>query len=359
MQQWWSRWRPTQGRYKRSEFVRGGLGGLAGIVLAALAGKLFDVGPAGLPFIVAPMGAAAVLLFAAPASPLAQPWPLLAGNIVSAAIGVASGRLFGDVVVAAAVAVGAAIAVMMLLRCLHPPGGACALFAAAATPVVHDQGFLFPVFPVAVDSIFLLATALVVNNLTGRRYPHAPPVEPVRTIGTDVVPTQRIGVGTDDVSAAIARLDQGLDVHPGDVVALIRDAEHHALDRRLGRLTVGAVMARDVLTVLPTETVYRVRLIINQHHVKAVPVIDEQRHVIGIVTVYDLFNRNLAAVDAVSTIMSSPVTTIGADAPVADLVALMSDRGLRHIPVVDADQRMVGIVTRSELIAVLHRALVG
>ncbi|MGN6605522.1 MAG: HPP family protein [Jatrophihabitans sp.] len=350
-------WRPTQGAYKRAEFLRGGLGALVGIVVAAVAGRLLDVGPAGLPYIVAPMGAAAVLLFAAPASPLAQPWPLLAGNIVSATIGVASGRLFDDVVLATSVAVGAAIAAMMLLRCLHPPGGACALFAAAAAPVVHHQGFLFPLFPIAVDSVFLLAVAVLVNNLTGRRYPHVPPVEPVRTLGRDVVPTQRLGVHTDDVVAAIARLDQGLDVHPGDVVALIRDAEQHALDRQLGRRTVETVMARDVLTVTPADTVYRVRLIIHQHHVKAVPVVDAERHVLGIVTIYDLFGLNLAAVDRVTTVMTSPVTTIAADAPVSDLVALMSDRGLRHIPVVDADGRLVGIVTRGELIAVLHRAL--
>ena len=40
------------------------------------------------PWFIAPMGASAVLLFAAPASPLAQPWSLMAGNLVSALIGV-------------------------------------------------------------------------------------------------------------------------------------------------------------------------------------------------------------------------------------------------------------------------------
>jgi CBS domain-containing membrane protein len=97
----------------------------------------------------------------------------------------------------------------------------------------------------------------------------------------------------------------------------------------------------------------------NQHHVKAVPVVDEERRVVGIVTVYDLFNLQLANLDPASKIMTSPVTTIGADEPVARLVALMSDAGLRHIPVVDGEWRLAGIVTRSELIAVLNRALVS
>ena len=115
-----------------------------------------------------------------PASPLAQPWAVLVGNVVSAAIGVAAGRWIDDVALAAAVAVAVAIGVMMLLRCLHPPGGACALFAAVAAPAVRHQGFLFAVTPIAVDTVCLLAIALLVNNLTGRTYPHVPkaPVHP-------------------------------------------------------------------------------------------------------------------------------------------------------------------------------------
>jgi CBS domain-containing membrane protein len=319
---------------------------------------LLDVGPAALPFIVAPIGASAVLLFAASASPLAQPWPLVGGNVISALIGVAAGRVFDDVTIAASVAVGLAIAVMMLLRCLHPPGGACALFAAAASPVVHHHGFLFPIFPVAVNSVFLLFVALLVNNLSGRRYPHVAATPAAPPAGRDRAPSERIGMHTEDIARAMARLDQGLDILPADVIALVRDAELHALDRQLGQLRVGTLMARDVLTVLPTETIYRVRLIMNQHHVKAVPVVDAERHVVGIVTVYDLFNLNLANVDPAAKVMSSPVVTIRTDAPVAELVSLMSDRGLRHVPVVDQDGVLAGIVTRSELIAVLNRALV-
>jgi CBS domain-containing membrane protein len=247
---------------------------------------------------------------------------------------------------------------MMLLRCLHPPGGACALFAAAASPVVHHQGYLFPIFPVAINSLFLLVAAVLVNNLSGRRYPHVPAAAPAPRVGRDPAPSERIGMQTADIAQAMARLDQGLDILPADVIALVRDAELHALDRQLGRLRVETLMARDVLTVLPNETIYRVRLIMNQHHVKAVPVIDAERHVVGIITVYDMFNLNLANVDPAAKIMTSPVVTIPTDAPVAELVSMMSDRGLRHIPVVDAEQRLVGIVTRSELIAVLNRALV-
>jgi len=223
---------------------------------------------------------------------------------------------------------------------------------------VHHQGFAFALFPVAVNTVLLLVIATAVNNLTGRRYPHVPRSAP-QVAGTERPASERLGMQTDDIQAAMARLDQGLDILPDDVVALMRNAEAHALDRQLGQLRVDAVMARDVMVVLEFETVYRVRLIMNQHHVKAVPVVDSDRKVVGIITIYDLFRLGLANLDPASKVMSHPAATINAAAPVASLVALMTAQGLRHIPVVDDTDRLVGIVTRTELIAVLNQALVS
>ncbi len=81
------------------------------------------------------MGASAVLLFAAPASPLAQPWSIVVGNGVSALMGVLSASLVPDPALAAALAVMLAIAAMFLTRSLHPPGGAVAL-----TAVIGGEG---------------------------------------------------------------------------------------------------------------------------------------------------------------------------------------------------------------------------
>ena len=95
----------------------------------------------------------------------------------------------------------------------------------------------------------------------------------------------------------------------------------------------------------------------NQHHVKALPVVSPERKVLGIVTIADLFNLDVAELAPVSSVMTAAAATIREDAPVSDLVQLMVDRGFRHVPVLDRGDRLVGIVTRSELIVVLHRAL--
>lgn len=341
-------------RQPTSEFVRAALGALVGIVVAGAAALVVPGGTESLPFVIAPMGASAVLLFAVPASPLAQPWNVVGGNLISTAIGLAAHWWIPNALAAASVAVGTAIAVMMLLRCLHPPGGACALLAATATPAIDAQGLAFIALPVAVNTVALLLVALAVNNATGFRYPHRPPPVPAHP-----TPAEALGVQPADVEQAMRRSGRGLDVLPGDVFALIREAETRALDRRLGSLPVSSIMRRDVAVVLPYETIYRARLLIVQRHVKSLPVIDDERRVIGIVSITDLFNRDVVELKKVETMMTTDVVTLPETAPVAELVPLMTDTGYRHMPIVDADDRLVGMVTRGELIAVLNRALLG
>jgi CBS domain-containing membrane protein len=88
------------------DVVRTGLGALLGILVSGATALAIPNGAEALPSIVAPMGASAVLLFAVPGSPLAQPWPLLGRNLVSTAIGLAAHWLIGVPVFAAAVGVG-------------------------------------------------------------------------------------------------------------------------------------------------------------------------------------------------------------------------------------------------------------
>ena len=109
-------------------WLRGAIGATIAIALAGVLTRL--VAPAALPWLIAPLGASAVLVFAVPASPLAQPWSVAGGNLLSAATGLVLGHLVGVPWLAASLAVGVAIAVMTLTRSLHPPGGACALLCA-------------------------------------------------------------------------------------------------------------------------------------------------------------------------------------------------------------------------------------
>src|ERR1700741_3800336 len=88
-------WLPSPSTASRREQLRAAGGALFGLLLTALIGLYLF--PGGSIFLVAPMGPSSVLLFALPASPLAQPWSAIGGNVVSGLTGVICMRCFGDV----------------------------------------------------------------------------------------------------------------------------------------------------------------------------------------------------------------------------------------------------------------------
>ena len=146
----------------------GGFCGILGVYLVSKA--MLDT--QGTVMIVASMGATAVLLFAVPNSALAQPWNVVGGHLVSAAIGVSCSQLVADPVIAAAVSVGCAIAAMHYLRCIHPPGGATALSAVIGGPTVQALGYAYVLQPVLVNTLVILGIAVIFNALFNRyRYP--------------------------------------------------------------------------------------------------------------------------------------------------------------------------------------------
>lgn len=146
------------------------LGGFVGIWAILLVSR-HSLGAAALP-IVASMGASAVLLFAVPHGPLSQPWSLVGGHLFSALVGVGCARTLGTDFVSAAAAVGLAIGLMHLLRCIHPPGGATALFAVLGGPAVQELGYEYVLTPVLLNVGVILVVAVVFNApFAWRRYP--------------------------------------------------------------------------------------------------------------------------------------------------------------------------------------------
>ena len=176
-----------------------------------------------LPIIVAPLGASAVLIFAVPSSPLAQPWPVIGGNVLSVLAGVAAFNAFPNTAVAAGVAVGGAILVMSLLRCLHPPGGAAALTAVIGSHGVHAAGYSFAFAPVGINSIALVSLGMFFHRATGGSYPHHP----------ELVPQQSgSGIHLADIDAALEDMHESFDISREDLAVLLARAEVHSTVRQ-------------------------------------------------------------------------------------------------------------------------------
>ena len=357
------------------ERVRSAVGALVGILATGLLSRAAIGDASALPVMIAPMGASAVLLFAVPASPLAQPWSIVGGNLVASLVGVAVASWISDPFLASALAFSCAIALMMAQRCLHPPSGAVALTAVLGGPAIHDLGYGFVLWPVGANSLLLLAAAILFNNLTGRSYPHVQARVSSDHGTRDPAPSARVGFTSSDLDAVLKDYDQLLDVGRGDLEAILRQAEFRSYRRRSGQTTCADIMSRDVIAIAPTAPLREALDLLRRHHIKILPVTDERARVLGVVTQTDILDKTVwdrrgprlglgrrlrltlsrgrAPFGSVEDIMTHSVTSVRPETQIADVVLQMSDVGLHHLPVVGADERLVGIISQTDLIAAL------
>ncbi len=121
-------------------------------------------------WLMASLGASALLVFALPQSPMAQPWAVIAGNTLSALVGISILHLVNQPLLAMPLAASLSILGMFLLRCLHPPAAAVALIVVLGNITYYR----YALFPVMVDSILLVIAGAMYSNLTGKSYPNQP-----------------------------------------------------------------------------------------------------------------------------------------------------------------------------------------
>ncbi|MEV0964323.1 MULTISPECIES: CBS domain-containing protein [unclassified Streptomyces] len=141
---------------------------------------------------------------------------------------------------------------------------------------------------------------------------------------------------------------------------------------------VGSLMVGDVVTVVPSTPFKEVAKRLAEHDISGLPVLDEDDRVVGVVSETDLLARQAAAAGSgpaapasrdgtgalpggdrdtltAGRLMSSPAVTVHAEETIAEAARTMLRRGVERMPVVDEENRLVGIVTRRDLLQVFLR----
>jgi CBS domain-containing membrane protein len=138
--------------------------------------------------------------------------------------------------------------------------------------------------------------------------------------------------------------------------------------RKIIEIPVGDLMSAPALTVKPETTIDELTRLFTEHEFNGLPVVNDLRVLVGIVTQLDLFKLHLlpyprfvpvldnAWVSSVGAVMSSSVVTLYPVEPAIRAMALMVDYRIRTIPVVNdvaGGKVVVGVVTRRDLTAAL------
>ena len=197
----------------------------------------------GLPFrmlVLASMGASAFILFVMPHSPLAQPWPVIGGHLVSAFIGVACAQLLHNLPLAAALAVLFSVFLMYILKCLHPPSAATAMIAVLGGSEVHMLGWQFCYEVVAINAGLIVMLAIIFNNLVpGRRYPMRHTHHVHHEVFAKEEHKQSLTLLAEDFKWALGQMDGLIDVAEEDLV----DIYEFAVERAEKRLQNAAYLS--------------------------------------------------------------------------------------------------------------------
>ena len=130
-------------------------------------------------------------------------------------------------------------------------------------------------------------------------------------------------------------------------------------------MTIGTICNREVITVQRDATVLHASVLMRQHHVGDVVVIENRKNKtvpIGIVTDRDIVVELVATeldckVITVGDIIITKLIVVKDSANVFEAIQLMANKGVRRLPVVDEDGGLVGIITLDDLLLLLSKEL--
>lgn len=329
------------------------LGVLIAICLTGILSGWMVQGSFGVPLLVAMTGASAVLIFLIPASPLAQPWPVLGGNVLSTLVGMLVFQLTNDVMIGAGIAVALAILLMSILRCLHPPGGAAALVAVVAGPGLLEIGYFAAALPVIVNSVLIILLGVLFHRVLGRNYPHDAKAAVKNEHKTDDKPAPlRVGFNETDIEEALKLSGQTYDIAPEDIGRILRQVEQQSLLRNRGTVICSDIMSRDVKVVSVDATKQEARELLLYHNIRTLPVINSEGKLAGIVGLRELHSD----AGIIADVMRQPAVA-QSDQPVVSLIPFLTD-GLNHaVVIIDKDKNIQGLITQTDLLVALARSL--
>ena len=183
---------------------------------------------------------------------------------------------------------------------------------------------------------------------------------------------QEIELETEDLQAALKELHQYVDVTEEDLKKIFTLALRHAKERLVRRIPVSDVMSTEVITVKKEADMHEVARLLSENKISGLPVVDDENHVIGIVTEADILY--MAGMDrghtfrdllrhiigepvpkgrnggTVGDMMTTPVITTKPDTDIREVARILDEKRIKRLPVVDDANKLIGIISRANIV---------
>ncbi len=183
----------------------------------------------------------------------------------------------------------------------------------------------------------------------------------------------------EDIIEAMKTIPGYLDITPADFKELYLHAYRQALERLNRSVKARDLMTKEVVRVKPETPLAEAAEVMARAGVSGIPVVDDQDRVVGLISEKDFLIRlsggalpNMMSVIAqclqikqclalpmkgqkARDIMSAPPLTIRLDTPLKEIMELFSIRGINRAPVVDSQGRLLGIVSRGDIVKAERR----
>lgn len=185
-----------------------------------------------------------------------------------------------------------------------------------------------------------------------------------------------IEITEEDLRDAMREMKAYLDITEDDLKRIYALALKHAKERLIRKIPVRTVMTEKVVAVKEETEIREAARLLSENRISGMPVIDPSGKVIGIVTEADilasagikrehrfmhilkhLFGEPVPSGrkgEYVKDIMTSPAITTSADADIRDVAKILDEKRIKRLPVVDEEGRLIGIISRADIIRVIR-----
>ncbi|MBW2562607.1 MAG: CBS domain-containing protein [Deltaproteobacteria bacterium] len=168
-----------------------------------------------------------------------------------------------------------------------------------------------------------------------------------------------INLSDEDILSAMKSIQGYIDITPADFNEIYGIACRYAFERLSKLVTAVDIMTTEVISVQPDTLLIEAARRIAKNNISGVPVVGEGHIVVGIISEKDYLSKMGATENGsfmdirekiAKDIMTAPAITAKADNSIFELSQILSDNNINRIPVTTAENQLIGIVTRGDII---------